>query len=404
LIGLGVDDMYIILLALKKEKSYTEEGFVRGMNEVVVPVSMTSLVNAAMFAIMNISDVPAVYLTARVALIAVCFLYLSMIFSFSAYCYLDMRRQSARRHDVLFWIEVEETNEDNRGNKCVGTWLSSALFDKCFHPLLLKESSHRFLSHALIWVVAAVLLGLAIWGITEREVGLGLEDFFPSDNQANKWATTRTETLGSWSIGMHWGALEYSNPDTQMKMIKQFEGVVAHSNVAEIDTKQLWMADFLIWTSRHCDDNVANGNGYCGRDQFFAGDNTTCSGTWKPNDFGLRLKIFDEGKGECKPYEGGICRPITEMHPYDLQDLGVDPTNSSSHADKEWCPVFEGWSDDKVAFCLKQWRFLTGGDGGLILEDQHGTPTTCSGEYFNDENVSVPILYSSGPLMFSFSK
>ena len=53
LIGLGVDDMYIVLLALKKEKDFTEKGFLRGMQEVVVPVSMTSFVNASMFAVMN---------------------------------------------------------------------------------------------------------------------------------------------------------------------------------------------------------------------------------------------------------------------------------------------------------------------------------------------------------------
>ena len=248
------------------------------------------------------------------------------------------------------------------------------------------------------------MFGLAIWGITERDVGLGLEDFFPADHQANKWATQRTESLGSWSIGMHWGALDYSDADTQMKMIKQFEGVVGHPNVAEIDTKQLWMADLVVWTSRQCDDNVAKGNGYCGRDQVFAGDNSTCTGTWKTNKFGLRVKNFDDGKGTCQPYEGGICRPTTQMHPYDLADLGIDPKNISEvDASVSWCPVFEGWSDDKLAFCVKQWRFLAGGGGGLLLEDDHGTETQCAGEYYNNEEVSVPIVYSSGPTMFAMN-
>jgi hypothetical protein len=54
--GLGVDDMYIVLIALKKQQGYGKEEFIRALQDVIVPISMTSLVNASMFAIMNISD------------------------------------------------------------------------------------------------------------------------------------------------------------------------------------------------------------------------------------------------------------------------------------------------------------------------------------------------------------
>jgi hypothetical protein len=48
--------MYIVLMALKKQQGYGKEEFIRALHDVIVPVSMTSLVNASMFAIMNISD------------------------------------------------------------------------------------------------------------------------------------------------------------------------------------------------------------------------------------------------------------------------------------------------------------------------------------------------------------
>lgn len=401
LLGLGVDDMYIVLMALKKEGGYTEDHFVRGMKEVVVPVTMTSLVNASMFAIMNISDVPAVFLTARVALIAVCFLYLSIIMCFSAFCLLDMRRQEAGKKDVLCCSIAEEKDEEDAGNKCVGTWLSRILYDGVFRPFILDVSPmEKLLSHGLLWTIGGLMIGLAIWGITEREVGLGLEDFFPADHQAQRWASKRTESLSSWSIGINWGQLNYSDPDTQMKMIKQFEGVVGHPNVAEVDTSQLWLAKLNIWTTRQCDANVARPIPEmlrCGRDQVWPVDNTTCSGTWMRNVHELREKQFDDGKGECQPHEEGICRPTSQMHPDDLSELEVD-----SEEDQVWCPVFEGWSNEKMEFCIQQWRFLTGGGGGLILEDEHGSPTGCEGEYFNNEKVQVPIVYSTGPTMFAF--
>lgn len=55
MLGLGVDDMYIVLMAVKKQGGYTKKDFLKAMKEVIVPVSMTSIVNASMFAILNIS-------------------------------------------------------------------------------------------------------------------------------------------------------------------------------------------------------------------------------------------------------------------------------------------------------------------------------------------------------------
>jgi hypothetical protein len=55
--GLGVDDMYIVLIALKKQQGYGKEDFIRALQDVIVPILMTSgLVNAYTFVVMNISN------------------------------------------------------------------------------------------------------------------------------------------------------------------------------------------------------------------------------------------------------------------------------------------------------------------------------------------------------------
>jgi len=43
--------------------------------------------------------------------------------------------------------------------------------------------------------------------VTEREIGLGLEDFYPSDHQASTWATIRTEEVSHihWEGVLHHG-------------------------------------------------------------------------------------------------------------------------------------------------------------------------------------------------------
>jgi hypothetical protein len=47
--------MYIILYAMKKQRGYTQQDFMKAMKEVIVPVTMTSVVNLSMFAVLNMS-------------------------------------------------------------------------------------------------------------------------------------------------------------------------------------------------------------------------------------------------------------------------------------------------------------------------------------------------------------
>jgi hypothetical protein len=375
------------------------------MKEAVVPVTMTSLVNAAMFAVMNMVDIPAVYLTAQMALIAVIFLYITVIFAFPAYCYLDMKRQQTGRYDVAFCFKKVDTSEDEREKTSSSSHhMNSLIYELGYKPLVLSENVNcRRIAHAVIWLCGAAVFGVGIYGVTERNVGLGLEDFFPVNHQAHTWATIRTEDLASWTIQINWGELSYKEPETQMKMIKQFEDVVATPHVAESDTVKLWIAAFNIWTTRQCTANFDRddpGTLACGQDQVFPVDNSTCSGSWIENTLGLKLKSFAE---ECEAFEGGICRPTSQMHFEDLLDLGIDPRSPGDALDKTWCPAFSGWTDDKFQFCLGRWRNATGGAGDLVVQEGTATPNpSCSGEFYKDDSLVIPVPYSTGPTMFAY--
>lgn len=177
--------MYIVLLALRKQQGYEQRDFLEAMKEVFVPITMTSVVNAGMFAIMNINDIPAVYLTAQVALISVIFLYLTVVFCFAGWCYLDMRRQAQGRFDILCCIKKEETDRDGHDHQEPprhekGKLWASAIYDKFYKPLVLDTTSNPIrvvYTHIFVWLAAAALLAFGIWGLTadQREIGLGLE-------------------------------------------------------------------------------------------------------------------------------------------------------------------------------------------------------------------------------------
>lgn len=406
IIGLGVDDVYIVLMAIKKQGGYTKSHWLKAMQEVIVPVTMTSLANASMFAILNISDIPALYLTSRAACYCVIALYLSVVLCFPAYCYLDMKRQAGNRMDVLVCVRAS-TARGEAQTKDFRNWL---LFDKFYKFIIFGDGSrrNRKTAHLIVFMISIILFGVGIWGITEREVGLGLEDFFPRDHPGHRWATVRTEDLGAWNIGINWGALNYSDINTQMRMIEQFEKVVSSQYVTQIDTERLWIANFAIWTTRHCDENFYRESfdkRECGRNQLFVDNNTNrtsyCAGTWVPNKYNLRLKNFQDFTNDtCVAYKGGICRPNSQMHPADLQELknkhATDVNESISY-----CPVMDGWSPSKWRFCLQQWRNISGGTQRFVFDEDHGSPTECTGVYHNDENITWPIQFSDGPIIFA---
>ena len=173
LIGLGVDNMYIISLALKDKNGYNESNVAEVMKEVIVPLTMTSLVNFCMFALMNISDIPAVYKTAQAAMIAIAFLWFSVTFCFPAYCYLDLKRQRDGRSDVFFWrkIEIEQNpNSDNSGGK-----ITNAAYEKFYKPLIMGKSTVQIIAHVFVWLTTFSLITVGVFGISRIKVGLGIE-------------------------------------------------------------------------------------------------------------------------------------------------------------------------------------------------------------------------------------
>jgi hypothetical protein len=306
--------------------------------------------------------------------------------------------------DIVSCIKVAGEEEGEHMNK--EDPRNIILYDKFYKPIVLNEGKIRYVFHVIIILLSAALFAVGCYGVTEKRVGLGLADFFPSDNPAGRWAEIGQEEMASWPISMHWGELDYKDSYTQMRMIKTFEDVVADDRIGEIDTKQLWLADFLVWTTRHCDDNFGRpvfDQRMCGRDQVNptidaeAGVALYCAGTWVENTLGLRPKVIQPVTDDtCVPGEEGICRPAEQMHPDDLADLGF---NATTAAGMQFCPSTDGWTDDQFEYCVNTWRRLTGTSGRLLTKEGTGTPEACDNV---EAEIVYPIPYSASPTMYAF--
>lgn len=400
MIGLGVDDMYIVLNAMQTRRGNRKEDFVEAMLEVISPVTMTSVINASMFAMMQVVDIGAIYRTAQAAVISVIFLYLSIILCFPAYCYLDMKRQESNRCDILMCIKKKQMDNTNTASR------NYSLFFRIYHNTFLAGSNVSKFFQAVVLFLTAGLVAWGVYGITSREIGVGIEDFFPSSHEAYHWATVRSNDLASWPISMNWGSINYTDPETQILMMKQFEDVVGTTYVTQIDTRRLWIADFNLWTTKQCQSNFGRSDPFvkeCGADQLFiddsAVDNSTfCEGTWVENTYGLREMAFDEitnPDGVCSSFKGGICHPYVAMFPEDIPEGTTDPSQ------KSFCPVTDGWSEPKLKFCIEKWILFTGGTGGLLRQDVELNDDVCPDELVGGTEIQSPIPYSSSPVMYT---
>ena len=158
--------MYIVLNAMKSQGGFSDENFIEAMSEIVVPVTMTSVVNMFMFGAMYfLTDIGAIFDTALAALISVVFLLFSIIFCYPAYCYLDMKRQESRRCDILVCIKSTSTEAEEIKTS------SSPFYNRVF----LAQNLLSTIMQALVVIGSLAFFAIGAYGISHRERGVGLQ-------------------------------------------------------------------------------------------------------------------------------------------------------------------------------------------------------------------------------------
>ena len=89
----------------------------------------------------------------------------------------------AGRYDVLVCIKSKGSNNVSEEKSC--------LFAKVHQFLLLGGGWLSFIVQSVIVLSTVALLAVGIYGITERQFGLGLKEFFPSTHQTSQRPGTK---------------------------------------------------------------------------------------------------------------------------------------------------------------------------------------------------------------------
>lgn len=190
-----------------------QQAFVAAFADVVMPITLTSLTNLCMFAILATAALPAIYLTATTAVLAVFLLYATVLTSFAAAMALDFQRQVNRRRDglccfavpgapattanVAGTVDADADAESGSAPAAAATaapaaaataGLKQLLWAGLYRPLLASP-----VGRAAVLGAAGVLLVLASVGLANVQLGLGLTEFFPPGTQVQRGTRTQNQ-------------------------------------------------------------------------------------------------------------------------------------------------------------------------------------------------------------------
>lgn len=162
MIGLGVDDMFVIVqcwqnLDHQERQLNLRKRMGQALRHAGVAITVTSMTDCGAFLIGATTVLPALRSFCIYAAVSVLTLYAFQATFFVAWFTYDQRRVEERRNG-LFWCYK---HKDWEPNKCSQVDLASQFFDKVYAKVLLLKPTK-----VLVFLVTAGLLCVSIWGVT----------------------------------------------------------------------------------------------------------------------------------------------------------------------------------------------------------------------------------------------
>jgi predicted RND superfamily exporter protein len=183
LLGIGVDDAFVIVNAFNRERkvprtSEDNETLAvrsgRGLARAGASITVTSLTDLVAFAISTSSALPALASFCAYAAISIFFLWLFAATFFTATLVLDERRQRDNRRECLCCVtRKSEIKED----KAFQEDLVSRYFRNYHAPAILSN-----VGKAIVLAMFAALLGFGIYGTINLTVEDTEREFIPDDS------------------------------------------------------------------------------------------------------------------------------------------------------------------------------------------------------------------------------
>lgn len=191
LLGIGVDDAFVIANAFDQERKGVPRNFeddeslvkrgARALARSGASISVTSLTDLVAFAISSSSALPALASFCAFASINIFFLWALSATFFTSTMFLDEKRQRDNRRDMLCCLTRKNiTDQEDDGSK---EGRISRYFRHIHGPAILSRTGKP-----LTILVFAALLGFGIYGTMELPVEDSSRNFIPEDSYIKDYA------------------------------------------------------------------------------------------------------------------------------------------------------------------------------------------------------------------------
>ncbi|XP_072169990.1 patched domain-containing protein 3-like [Diadema setosum] len=262
IIGIGIDDMFIMLAAWRKTSpcDSVEERMGKAFSEAAVSITITSITDALAFGIGSINPLPAVRVFCLYTGVAVIFDYIFQITFFGACMALTGRREAANRH-VWTLMKVKSPDEapstaykfccagglseEQRREKTVGNCETGLMtfFKEYYGPFLMKPAV-KFLT---LLAFCAYLAG-AIYGCLNVSEGLELKLLARSGSPAYDFFEHQSDhfsTYGPFVSAVIQESLNYSDATVQQELEVLVEDFESSEYIHSSEYTEFWLRDFL---------------------------------------------------------------------------------------------------------------------------------------------------------------
>jgi len=242
LIGIGVDDAFVIVNAFNRERSSVKRSSednatlaarsARALGRAGASITVTSATDLVAFAISSMSALPALASFCGYAAICIFFLWLFASTFFTGCMVLDERRQRDHRRECLCFLTRKNKAENDDGGYQEG--FLSRYFRKYHAPLILSS-----IGKIVVLAGFAGLFGFGVYGAINLPVEDTQRAFIPSDSYVTEWLGTFDENFPS--AGGIDVAFVFEDNDEIYKSRNELASL--HTRLAGKSTSSPWIAE-----------------------------------------------------------------------------------------------------------------------------------------------------------------
>ena len=270
LLGIGIDDTFVMLSAWRRSSHHTTvpERMGRAFSEAAVSITVTSITDVLSFLAGVITPFPAVRIFCLYTGTAVAFIYVWHLTFFGACLALSGYAEKKNRHGMFCFKTIPKSLSANR------PWFYRAFCAGGINPVdphnpednkdhagmvFMRDKLGYALNlkwvKSLVLIVFTAYIVVSIWGITNINEGLEKRNTVNFDSYSIKFFDADDKYYRDYRFPVNVviaGDVEYSDPDTQHQieqMLRSFE----NSTFVAAEMTTSWLRDFNGFVDRNKD-------------------------------------------------------------------------------------------------------------------------------------------------------